>query len=129
MATAPFFREWFNSQSSERRLSLWKGIVKQKLSNMNCVNVREPDEYIDRVIGTISEDQRSKLEQSPCPYAVKVQGTVKELIARRCSGVFDTWLVQNKISCLPSYALSVVISPNNIYFDGAEIILYRRTRL
>ena len=106
-----FFREWFNTQPSEKRLSLCKGIIKQKLSKMNCVNDRELDEYIDRVIGTMSEDQLSELEQSPYPYVVKIQGKVKELIAQHRSGVFDTWLEQDKISCLPNYALPAVISP------------------
>lgn len=78
---------------------------------MNCVNDRELDEYIDRVIGTMSEDQLSELEQSPYPYVVKIQGKVKELIAQHRSGVFDTWLEQDKISCLPNYALPAVISP------------------
>lgn len=78
---------------------------------MNCVNDRELDEYIDRVIGTMSEDQLSELEQSPHPYVVKIQGKVKELIAQHRSGVFDTWLEQDKISCLPNYALPAVISP------------------
>ena len=106
-----FFREWFNTQPSEKRLSLCKGIIKQKLSKMNCVNDRELDEYIDRVISTMSEDQLSELEQSPYPYVVKIQGKVKELIAQHRSGVFDTWLEQDKISCLPNYALPAVISP------------------
>lgn len=106
-----FFREWFNTQPSEKRLSLCKGIIKQKLSKMNCVNDRELDEYIDRVIGTMSEDQLSELEQSPYPYVVKIQGKVKELIAQHRSSVFDTWLEQDKISCLPNYALPAVISP------------------
>ena len=57
-----FFREWLNTQSSEKRLSLCKGIIKQKLSKMNCVNDRELDEYIDRVLGTMSENQLSELE-------------------------------------------------------------------
>lgn len=83
----------------------------QKLSKMNCVNDRELDEYIDRVIGTMSEDQLSELEQSPYPYVVKIQGKVKELIAQHRSSVFDTWLEQDKISCLPNYALPAVISP------------------
>lgn len=78
---------------------------------MNCVNDRELDEYIDRVIGTMSEDQLSELEQSPYPYVVKIQGKVKELIAQHRSSVFDTWLEQDKISCLPNYALPAVISP------------------
>ena len=106
-----FFREWFNTQPSEKRLSMCKGIIKQKLSKMNCVNDRELDEYIDRVIGTMSEDQLSELEQSPYPYVVKIQGKVKELIAQHRSSVFDTWLEQDKISCLPNYALPAVISP------------------
>ena len=105
-----FFREWFNTQPSEKRLSLCKGIIKQKLSKMNCVNDRELDEYIDRVIGTMSEDQLSELEQSPYPYVVKIQGKVKDLIAQHRSSVFDTWLEQDKISCLPNYALPAVIS-------------------
>lgn len=106
-----FFREWFNTQPSEKRLSLCKGIIKQKLSKMNSVNDRELNEYIDRVIGTLSEDQLSELEQSPYPYVVKIQEKVKELLAQHRSGVFDTWLEQDKISCLPNYALPAVISP------------------
>lgn len=106
-----FFREWFNTQPSEKRLSLCKGIIKHRLSKMNCVNDRELNEYIDRVIGTMSEDQLSELEQSPYPYVVKIQGKVRELIAQHRSSVFGTWLEQDKISCLPNYALPAVISP------------------
>ena len=58
-----------------------------------------------------TSDQLSELEQSPYPYVVKIQGKVKELIAQHRSGVFDTWLEQDKISCLPNYALPAVISP------------------
>lgn len=93
------------------RQSLCNDAYWQKLSKMNCVNDRELDEYIDRVIGTMSEDQLSELEQSPYPYVVKIQGKVKELIAQHRSSVFDTWLEQDKISCLPNYALPAVISP------------------
>lgn len=50
---------------------------------------------------------------------------MKELIAQHRSGVFDTWLEQDKISCLPNYVLPAVISPNGIYLDCAEIALYR----
>ena len=106
-----FFREWFNTQPSEKRLTLCKGIIKQKLSKMNCINDRELDEYIDRVIGTMSEDQLSELEQSPYPYVIKIQEKVKELIAEHRSNVFDTWLEQDKIACLPNYALPKIISP------------------
>ena len=56
-----YFREWFNVQPSEKRLSLCKGMIKGRLSKMNCINDRELDEYINRVIGTLIEDQLSEL--------------------------------------------------------------------
>ncbi len=66
------------------------------------------------MIGTMSEDQLSELEQSPYPYVVKIQGKVKDLIAQHRSNVFDTWLEQDKISCLPNYALPAVISQRHL---------------
>ena len=81
---------------------------------MNCVNDRELDEYIDRVIGTMSEDQLSELEQSPYPYVVKIQGKVKELISQHRAGTFDTWLEQDKISCLPQLCAASGDLPNGI---------------
>ena len=106
-----FFREWFNTQPSERRLSICKGIIKKKLSQMNCVNDKELGEYIDRVIGTLTENQLSELEQSPYPYVIKIQDKVKELLSQHRFHVFDRWLEQDKIVCRPNYALPAVISP------------------
>lgn len=53
----------------------------------------------------------SELEQSPYPYVLKIQDKVKELLAQHRSSIFDTWLEQDKISCLPNYAFPSVISP------------------
>ena len=106
-----FFRNWFSSQPSEKRLMLCKGIIRKKLSQMNCINDRELDEYINRVIGTLNEDQLSELEQSPYPYVLKIQEKVKELLAKHRTTVFNLWLEQDKISCLPNYSLPAVISP------------------
>ena len=106
-----YFREWFNVQPSEKRLSLCKGMIKGRLSKMNCINDRELDEYINRVIGTLTEDQLSELEQSPYPYVIKIQDKVKELLSQHRCHVFDRWLEQDKIVCRPNYALPAVISP------------------
>ena len=106
-----FFRELFTSQPSEKRLSLCKGIIKQQLSMFNCVNDRELNEYIDRVIGTMSKDQLAELEQSPYPYVMKIRDKVEGLIALHRADIFDIWMGQERISCLPNYALPAVISP------------------
>ena len=112
-ADSAFFREWFNAQPSEKRLSLCKSVIKQRLSKMNCVHDRELDGYIERVLSTMTEDQLSELEQSPFPYVGKIQEKVKSLLAQHRAQVFDTWLEQDKILCRPSYGLPAVISPTS----------------
>ena len=108
-----YFREWFHVQPSEKRLSLCKGMIKGRLSKMNCINDRELDEYINRVIGTLTEDQLSELKQSPYPYVVKIQEKVKHLLSQHRCRTFERWLEQDKIVCRPNYAMPTVISPTS----------------
>ena len=106
-----FYREWFRTQPSEKRLSTCKDIIRKRLSQMNCVNDKELDGYISRVIDTLSEDQLTELEQSPFPYVKAIKDKVERLIAKHRICQFNLWLEQDKISCLPNYALPTVISP------------------
>lgn len=106
-----FYREWFNSQPTEKRLSLCKGIIKKRLSKRDCVNDRELDGYIDRVIDTLDEDQLTELEQSPHPYVNAIKDKVEDLIEQHRISQFDLWLEQDRIVCRPHYALPAVISP------------------
>lgn len=106
-----YFKEWFNARPSHFRLVHCKGLIRQKLSKVNCINDRELQEYIDRVVETMTEDQVSDFEQSPYPYVVKVEGKVKELLAAHRARVFDLWLEQGKVVCRPNYVLPSSISP------------------
>jgi type III restriction enzyme len=62
-----YFKEWFNSQPSEKRLGYCKDMICKKLSSFNCLNDKELREYVDRIVDTMTEDQLSELEQSPYP--------------------------------------------------------------
>lgn len=106
-----YFKKWFNSQPSEKRLVYCKEMICKKLSSLNCVNDKELRKYVDRVVDTLSEDQLSELEQSPYPYILKIQEKVKSLLARHSAEVFDKWLEQDIIICQPSYKLPSAISP------------------
>ena len=110
-----YYKEWFNAQPSNIRLAHCKGLIQSRVSKMNCVNDKELRDYIDRVVGTMTEDQISDMEQSAYPYIVKVEKKVKDLLAAHRSNVFNLWLEQGKISCKPNYALSPVISPTNFF--------------
>lgn len=106
-----YYREWFNAQPAEKRLSIAKSAIKKRLSKMNCVNDRELSMYIDRIIETMNEDQLSEMEQSPYPYVEKVKKKVEALLEEHRVNQFDIWLEQDKISCQPNYAFPSVISP------------------
>jgi len=129
-----YFKEWFNSQPSEKRLGYCKGMICKKLSSFNCVNDKELREYVDRIVDTMTEDQLSELEQSPYPYILKIQEKVKSLLARHSAEIFDKWLEQEIITCQPSYKLPSSISPvsftstipNSLYTSEQDMNGYER---
>ena len=106
-----YLKEWFNAQPSNIKLANCKGLIKQRISKLNCINDKELMDYIDRIVDTLTEDQLSDMEQSAYPYVQKVEEKVKQLLAVHQSKVFDLWLEQEKIECCPNYTLKSTISP------------------
>lgn len=108
-----YFKEWFNAQPSNIRLAHCKGLIRQRISKLNCINDGELTDYINRVVDRMTADQISDFEQSPYPYIMKVEDKVKALLATHRTNVFDLWRQQGKIVCNPSYALKSNISPTS----------------
>jgi len=110
-----YYKEWFNAQPSDVRLAHSKGLIKKQISKMNSINDRELQEYIDRVVENMTEDQLSDMEQSPYPYVKKIEDKVKTLLSAHRMNVFNLWLEQGKIECKPNYALKSTISPTEFF--------------
>lgn len=110
-----YYKEWFNSQPSEVRLSQCKGLIRKQISKINSINDRELLDYIDRVVDNMTEDQLSDMEQSPYPYIKKVEDKVKALLAAHRMDIFNLWLEQGKIECRANYALKSTISPTSFF--------------
>ena len=110
-----YYKEWFNAQPSDVRLAHCKGLIKKQLSQMNSINDRELQDYVDRVVENMTEDQLSDMEQSPYPYIIKVKDKVKSLLSAHRMKVFNLWLEQGKIECRPNYALPSTISPTSFF--------------
>ena len=133
-ADSAFFKEWFNEQPSNVRMAHSKGTIRNRLSKLNCVNDKELQEYIDRVVETLDADQLADLEQSPYPYVIKVERKVKALLEAHQAKLFQLWLEQGKLSCVPNYALASTISPTNttsvipksLYTSEEEMNAYER---
>ena len=129
-----YYKAWFNAQPSNIRLAYCKGLIKSRISKLNCINDKELQDYIDRVVETLTEDQLSDMEQSTYPYIVKVEKKVKSLLAAHRANVFDLWLEQGRIICKPNYALKPTISPitftstypNSLYSSEEDMNEYER---
>lgn len=106
-----FVKEWFEDQPSERKLRICKQMIISKLSKNNAINDMELENYVDRIIEKMSEDQLTDLEQSPYLYINKINKKVNSLLDLHAKKVFHEWIEQDKISCLPSYRLPKEISP------------------
>ena len=109
-----YFKEIFNSQPSEKRLTLCKGMIIKAISKMDCIHDKELQDYIDRVLKSMTEDQIADLEKSPYPYIVKIKEKVKALLAEHAERTFDLWLNQDKIECVPNYKFPSSISPISV---------------
>jgi len=106
-----YYKEWFTSLPSDKRIAQCKQIIHKQLSKLDCINDKELSVYIDRIIEMLNEDQIADLEQSPYPFVIKIKQKVQSLLADHAEDVFDLWLEQSRITCKPRYALSSTISP------------------
>jgi type III restriction enzyme len=109
-----YFKEMFNSQPSEKRLTLCKGMIIKVISKMDCIHDKELQDYINRVLKSMTEDQIADLEKSPYPYIIKIKEKVKALLAEHAEKTFDLWLNQDKIECVPNYKFPSSISPISV---------------
>lgn len=109
-----YFKEWFQAQPSEKRLENCVYRIKQRLSKRNCIHDAELDDYIKRIVATMSEDQIGDMERSVYPYIQKIEKKVDALLAAHRAKQFELWLEQEKIICSPFYALPPYISPTKV---------------
>ena len=109
-----YYKEWFASLPSKQRVAHCKQIVRAQLSKLDAIQDRELGGYIDRVMGSLTPDQLAELERSPYPFVQKIKEKILALLTVHAAGVFELWLEQGVISCLPSYALPSTTTPTEV---------------
>lgn len=124
-----YFREWFNSQPSEKRIENCKQMILAQLSRMNAVNDRDLSGYISRVMEGLTTDQLEDLQQSPYVYGSKIRHKIESLLAAHRKKTFELWFEQGKITCEPTYRLKAAISstksistfPKSLYAEEEDM--------
>ena len=111
VSDSTYFKEWFDSKPAESRMRISKSAIKAQISKIDGVNDGELDDYIDRVVEMMTEDQISDLQKSQLPYIKKIKEKVEALLAEHRRKMFDLWLEQDRIQCRPMYSFRKTISP------------------
>ena len=106
-----YYREWFNSQSSERRIQECNKIIIDRLSKIIALSNKELGDYVCRVMEVLTPEQLEDLQQSPVLYYEKIKKKIEELMDKHSETVFERWVEQSKITCDPSYTFKKAISP------------------
>jgi type III restriction enzyme len=104
-----FFREWFNSLPTNKRVAECKGIIRKHLDKNNALTGISSD--IDNVVETLTAEQLDDLQQSPYKYAEKICRKITELILVHSENKFKLWREQGRITVEPQYAFPPTISP------------------
>ncbi|MDR2364283.1 MAG: hypothetical protein LBD68_00295, partial [Zoogloeaceae bacterium] len=105
------FREWFNSQPSDKRIANCKSMILAQLSKINAINDKDLNDYVGRALDALSTEQLEELQQSPHIYLAKIKNKINTLLEAHNEKNFDLWVEQGKITCAPKYAFKGVISP------------------
>lgn len=106
-----WIKEWFDSQPAEKKLAACKDMICKRLSSFNSVNDKELMEYVERIIGTMTDEQLTDMQQSPYPYIEKIKNKVIALLQEHSKETFDLWVEQEIIECHPNYRFAATIMP------------------
>jgi type III restriction enzyme len=109
-----FFREYFNSQPHAKRVSFCKGVILNQLSKINAINDKDLEDYVSRIIDSLTSQQLEDMQHSPHVYIAKIKRKIDQLIDAHRERKFELWTEQGKITCEPMYNLKTSISPLNV---------------
>ncbi|GHU54823.1 hypothetical protein AGMMS49975_15750 [Clostridia bacterium] len=104
-----FFREWFNSLPTEKRIAECKTIIRRFLDKNN--SLAGVSEYIDAVISTLKAEQLDDLQQSPFNYGSKIRRKIDLLLLAHRESKFKLWREQGRIRVEPWYSFPKTITP------------------
>ncbi|MDR2005740.1 MAG: DEAD/DEAH box helicase family protein [Acidaminococcales bacterium] len=104
-----FFRGWFNSLPTEKRIAECKAIIRRYLDKNNSLTGISG--YVDSVAETLAAGHLNDLQQSPYKYAEKIRRKITELLLAHRESKFKLWREQGRITAEPRYAFPKTISP------------------
>lgn len=107
----PYLKEWYDTLSTEGKINQCKSMITKKIGRNNAIDQKELDDYVNRVIASLTSEQLDDLQQNPHFYVKKIEDKVNSLLAEHAATRFKALIEKDKIICEESYSFDSEISP------------------
>ena len=118
-----YIKKYLESLPPEKRLKQCSQMIAKQINKNNRFAAIEIDNYIQRVISNMTDDDLSTIETSIPTYAFKIQKKIEKLELSYRIKTFKKWLDSGKLLCRESYVLPPVITPS-VTTDSISDSLY-----
>lgn len=95
----------------EQKIQSCTNMLCAQLNRNNRYAAAEINDYVRRIVASMTEDELAAMETAIPTYAIKIQEKIKGLEEVYREAQFNRWLDTGKIVCRDSYALPPVITP------------------
>ena len=105
-------RKWFDAMPTEQKRRQCKDKICTAISRINALSDAEIGDYVGRIMGNMTEERLTDLEQTPELYAKAIKHKVEMLFKEHEMKTFYLWLEQGRIECRGNFRLRDFIRPN-----------------
>lgn len=106
-----YIQKYLESLPQESRIRQCASMIARQINKNNRYATTEVEEYVQRIVSNMTDDELSTMETAIPAYAAKIQKKIESLEETYRSKLFKKWLDSGKIVCKDSYALDSVITP------------------
>lgn len=122
-----YIREYFATIPAESRIKHCAMAISKEINRNNRYQTSEVENYVDRIIKEMSEDELDAMETAILVYARKIRDKIESLEDIYREQLFYQWVDSEKIMAQEIYILPDAISPPEV-IDSIPKSLYEAER-
>lgn len=122
-----YIREYLAKLPQEKKIKQCTDMICNQINKNNRYATSEIEDYVKRIVQSMTEDELSAMETAIPVYARKIQKKIESLEDSYREKQFYKWLDSGKVMCRDSYALPAVITPADTT-DAIPYSLYEAER-
>ena len=118
-----FFRKQLETVPTDKKIHKCAELISEQINKIDRYATQDIYEYVERIIGNMSEDELAHLEFSSSIYAYKIKEKIESLENIHRENQFRMWIDSGQITCQPWYEFPEnIIASDSI--DSIPLSLY-----